>query len=254
MLGDPGYGRFGNQLFTLAFAKAYADSIGATLEIPSDWVGRIIFPHFKDYPTLSKTVPFVDFHHMPKGETNIALQGFYQNQESIDTWKATPYRDWFKISDNFMIPHKEVWRFVTEHYGTMPICHIRSGDYKETPYPILSEHTFIKAIRKYVPDYFDGIHWAFVSDGETSEPQLPQLLKGTYLDFLSDFIYMMLTPVLFRGNSSFSWWAATLAEPGQKVYSPLVQGLTNKDTECAFAEGNWPAFLPHDEHHTDLHL
>ncbi len=253
-LGDPAMGRWGNQLFIIAFAKAYADSIGAVLELPDTWIGRIIFPHFENYPTISTILPVMNFHHMPKGETNIALTGFYQNQESIDLWKNKPYREWFKIRESLMAPHKEVWRFITEHYGTMPICHIRSGDYKETPYPILSQKTFIKAIKKYVSDDYDDIQWAFVSDGETSEPQLPQLLKETPLDFMSDFIYMMLAPILFRGNSSFSWWAATLANAEQKVYSPLVQGLNKNDTECEFVEGNWPSFLPHDDHHTDLRL
>lgn len=251
MLGDPGFGRFGNTLFTLAFTKAYADSIGAILEIPENWIGRAIFPHFENYPTISRPLPFMQFHHMPKGETDIALTGFYQNQQSLDLWKNRPYKEWFEIRPEIMIPHTNVWmwNWYIKNNNLQPIpCHRRSGDYAETPYPILSTQTYLDSIEKY---NILG-NPIFIGDSEIS--QLPQLFDKTDISFISDFIYLMLAPVLFRGNSSFSWWSAALSPVKQRVFSPIVQGLSKSNTECIFIEGNWPAFLPHDTNHTDLNL
>lgn len=254
-LGNPSMGRWGNQLFTLAFSKAYADSIGAVLEIPENWIGRAIFPHFENYPAISRLLPFMQFHHMPKGETNIALTGFYQNQQSLDLWKNKPYKQWFEIRPEIMIPHNNVWEWFTElqhsAFGEFLLCHRRSGDYIETPYPILSHNSYRDLRNK----LFRGKECLFLGDKENAaSTELPQLFDKTDMSFISDFIYLMLTPVLFRGNSSFSWWSATLSPVKQRVFSPMVQGLSKSDTECIFIEGNHPAFLPYDAHHTDLNL
>ena len=257
MLGDPGYGRFGNQLFTLAFAKAYADSIGATLEIPSEWVGRIIFPHFKDYPGISQQLFCPGFHYIPTGETNLALLGFYQNQKSLDMWKSQPYREWFKFNplfENTCYEFLEWEKTITPENKAHPslIYHRRAGDYAETPYPIINLDHILLTMR----DHMIGIaRYKYSGCGDCPENhKLPQFFRNTKIDFISDFIFMTMADVLVRSNSSFSWWAAALGKPGQTVLSPLMQDETSKEATPNFVKGNWPAFLPHDEHHTDLHL
>lgn len=257
MLGDPGYGRFGNQLFTVAYANAYAQSIGAVLELPAEWSGRIIFPHFKDYPTISTGLPCPGFHYMPNGETNLALLGFYQNQTALNLWKNMPYKTWFKFNPLFENICYEFYnwdKIVNPQNLEHPtvLYHRRAGDYIETPYPIIELNHILNIMR----DHMVGTRrYKFSGCGDCPDNQkLPQFFRNTKIDFISDFIFMTMADVLIRSNSSFSWWAAALGKPGQTVLAPLVQGETSKEATPPFVEGNYPAFVPHDAHHTDLHL
>jgi hypothetical protein len=52
---------------------------------------------------------------------------------------------------------------------------------------------------------------------------------------LTDFFIMMNCKTLFRANSSFSWWAATLGTC--KVYSPQV-GTQTGWVDVPFVAGN----------------
>jgi hypothetical protein len=58
------------------------------------------------------------------------------------------------------------------------------------------------------------------------------------LEFMRDFMDLYNADVLFRANSTFSWWAGTLGNA--KVYSPIVDGLTGHQKDVKFVEGNWP--------------
>ena len=64
-------------------------------------------------------------------------------------------------------------------------------------------------------------------------------------DFLPDFLTMIFSRNLFRGNSSLSWWGGFLSEG--KVYSPLLcPRITCNEVnfmDCEFVEGNYPHFM-----------
>jgi hypothetical protein len=49
----------------------------------------------------------------------------------------------------------------------------------------------------------------------------------------------MKARILFRANSTFSWWAATLGNP-MLVYSPVVEGLRGLQMDVKFVPGNEP--------------
>jgi hypothetical protein len=78
--------------------------------------------------------------------------------------------------------------------------------------------------------------------------------QGTTTVALPSFYRLMTAPILFRANSTFSWWAATLAE-NQRVFSPVIKGLSSGDpVYCSeFEAGNWPQMTT-SPINTDLHL
>jgi hypothetical protein len=73
----------------------------------------------------------------------------------------------------------------------------------------------------------------------------PNNYRMSGLEFVTDFFALLNAEVLFRANSTFSWWAATLGH-AQKVYSPVVDGLSGYQTNVKFIEGNWPRCVSMD--------
>ena len=69
-------------------------------------------------------------------------------------------------------------------------------------------------------------------------------------DWLDDFLKLYFARTIFRANSSFSWWAATLS-PTAKVFSPVIDkhhiyGVDGmEEITVDFVEGNHPHWLPH---------
>ena len=67
-------------------------------------------------------------------------------------------------------------------------------------------------------------------------------------DWLDDFLKLYFARTIFRANSSFSWWAATLS-PTAKVFSPVVDrchiyGVDGMEKITVdFVEGNHPHWL-----------
>ncbi len=59
-------------------------------------------------------------------------------------------------------------------------------------------------------------------------------------EFLRDFFALYNADILFRANSTFSWWAATLGNAQNEVYSPVVEGLVGYQNQVKFVKGNWP--------------
>lgn len=209
-------GRFGNQMFQYAFARAYAleNNMGLTT---NRWVGEEIF----DLP-----------NHSGKGE-QLYPQGYHQDQASL-IYTRKQVKEWFEFKPE--VEEKLDW------VPRIPIvAHRRTGDYKELGYVVVSEDSYLVAHRELgITDHF------LMLNNES-----PFFVDGTP-DFLCDFYTMMNAKILLRGNSTFSWWAATLGN--SKVYSPVIDGLEGgKEQDCKFVEGNHPKFanLPMC---TDLHL
>lgn len=219
-------GRFGNQMFQYAFARAYAEKHGYDFQCDT-WIGQQIFNLDDD--------PIID-HGLPKrnedtlnGEGNIDIAGYAQQQSCL-IYTRKQVREWFTFRDSVL---DEELRDLVEP----PVAaHRRVGDYGQLGYVVVSRMSYHKACKKYG---YDPTHvWMFTEEG--GQP------------ILHDFYRMTQARVLFRGNSTFSWWAGTLGTG--KVFSPMVEALEGgKEQDCEFVEGNWPRFanLPFI---TDLHL
>lgn len=214
-------GRFGNQLFQYAYARALSEKAGSELRTPP-WVGQQIF-EISDPPI----------------EGGEVLNGYCQNQESMIYTRAQ-VRAWFRFR----------WDVAARLMPTVPsddylIAHRRVGDYAASGYVVVSKESYRRAAVKfeYNPDKL-----RFVSD------ETPGICESfpPPLDFLPDFYRLMCASVLFRSNSTFSWWAATLGH--NEVFSPVIRGFEGgKEQDVPFVRGNSPrlADLPFI---TDLYL
>jgi hypothetical protein len=187
------YGRFGNQLFQYAYARALAEHLDAELHTP-DWIGRELFIGV-DEPIMQH-----------KGD--IDLFDYFQNPEHLELLSRKKVREWYQFKN----PPK-----VQKHNL---IFSKRRGDYltHADQYPIVSDESYIKGAAKY---NFDS-NKALILDKETP-------------DFVNDFYLMMTCSTLFRANSTFSWWAATLGEC--EVYCPKVEDKTGW-VDVEFVKGN----------------
>jgi hypothetical protein len=216
----PLIGRFGNQLFQYAHTRAVCEQNGYTLATP-EWVGERIFE-----------IPEARRAHLP----DLVFSGYNQDDASLvysRRWILNTLRLRPEIQaklDTF-VPQGEI------------VAHVRRGDYKDLQYPLVSLSSYYRAAANLG---FEKL--AIVSE---EAPLTHPDFTGD-LGFLPDFYRLLKAKVLFRANSSFSWWAGTLSEA--QVYAPVIDGKPGGvESDCDFVAGNWPklANLPVC---TDLHL
>lgn len=226
-------GRFGNQLFQWAFARAYADLVGAELET-SAWDGWRIFPFVRaNSRPISKPMKRLAPDQIPQGETDIDLYGYFQNQQAVNLLSRTKLREWFKIGSD-----AEETASPGIKCGRYCAWHLRLEDYVTNPhfaktYMNITTGSYLEAMLTY------GIHDPVITVSA-------DFTRG----WLTDFLVLRNANVLFRANSSFSWWAGVLGDA--EVFSPLIDDRVGwQDT--TFVRGNHPRMvnLPNV---TDLHL
>lgn len=228
------FGRFGNQLFQYAFARAYAEKQGAVLETPP-WVGQKLFG-LTD-PPLSRELPCLEKDVIPNGEVDVDLFGHFQFQAALDLYSRQQVRRWFHFTDR--------WRglFPERSGEARVVAHLRRGDYADSDdtFCLVSEESYLRACRRFGLDE-SRIVW--LQEGAPNPP----FLAAEGLGFLPDFFTMIRAGVLLRANSTFSWWAAVLG--GAEVYSPVVGDRVGLYT-VEFVRGNYPGMF---RGATDLHL
>ncbi len=215
-------GRLGNQMFQYAFSRALAERDGRELHT-NPWSGQKIF-QLNDPPL--------------DGSEDMLPEHYRQDQDSLIYTRADARR-WF------------AWRpEVAEKLESTPsvelMAHVRRGDYLVLGYPVVSDKAAMKAAHGF------GFH-PFFFEIASEETACPSPYFTGYLSWVPDFYRLMGADILFRANSSFSWWAATLGNG--RVFSPIIEGLQGgvEHDVVPFVEGNWPrlAELPGI---TDLHL
>jgi hypothetical protein len=217
-------------MFQYAFARGYAESVGATLETPW-WVGQALFGLTDPLP--SKRLPSIGLDEHPNGRVNIDLYGYFQQSQFYKHYTLTKLREWFKFRelwvDQFPKP--------TKPYVAL---HIRRGDYLTT-----FSHVFCTI-------GIGAYHKAMVNAGYDPDKAInvredrPVNYPLPGLEFIADFFTLYNADVLFRANSTFSWWAATLGHCGENIYSPVVEGLQGQKADVPFIRGNWPRCVSMD--------
>lgn len=224
-IGSLGHlGRFGNQLFQYACAKGYARKVGATLET-NPWIGQMLFKGISD-PPLSKQLPQLEIDDVPRdNRTNVCFYGYFQHSEAFDLYTLSDLREWFTFNDWVLDELKD--------YEPVPVAaHLRRGDYTTTyleSFAVIGVKAYEDA---FVAQGFDSRHVTWVREDK------PHVFKRPGLEWLIDFVTLLRADVLFRANSTFSWWAGTLGN--HKVYSPVVEGKRGYQDTVPFVEGNWP--------------
>jgi hypothetical protein len=223
------FGRFGNQLFQYSFAKAYAEIIGAELQTPP-WVGQKIFNI--DDPPITDNLQKTNVDEISWGETDIDLFGYFQFKEATEILERHKLKKWFTFREKWT----ELFAPMNNYYIA---AHVRKGDYQScNTYGVLEKKIYLEACNKFGLDN-SKIVWV------TEECPKNNIETEGELSFLPDFMTLVNAPVILRGNSSFSWWAATLGNG--KIYSPIID-----NGPFHFVNGNHPRFAEakkHDEFH-----
>ena len=188
----PLIGRFGNKMFQWAYAKALADSLGAELVTPR-WEGEFLFG-------LPET--------RARRDDDEEIGEYRQHQKDL-IYTRQQVREWFKIKPEILDDLKPR----TKHQNPV-IGHRRGGDYIGYGYPVVSIESYLPAAMQYGYDSIEVI---------SDDTPLHHAAYRDALSFVPDFIALTQAKVLFRGNSTFSWWAATLSNA--EIYSPVIDGL-----------------------------
>lgn len=216
------FGRTGNQLFQYAFAKAYAMSVNATLHTPP-WIGQTLFEDINDPPCIDG-LPTLGLDTIPRNDrTDVNLSGYYQFADAFQYYSINTVRRWFTFKKEWMDQFTERPKIA---------AHVRRGDYVTqyaSVFCTIEEDAYIWAIEKAGYSLFD-VTWI--------REDKPTVFSHPGLEWLKDFFTLMNAEVLFRANSTFSWWAGTLGNA--KVYSPVVEGKVGPHSDVDFIEGNHP--------------
>lgn len=223
---SPLIGRFGNQLFQYAFARACAEQNGLELHTPR-WIGEKIFQ-------IERTPE--------KRDGDLILGGYCQNQVSL-AYTRKQAREWFKFRPEI----EEQLKPFRAWDGTI-VAHRRIGDYKDSQhgYVEVSQGSYWRSAVKFGYDP-ESIRWV-----TEENPSRSSILDALDAPFLPDFYRLLTASVLFRGNSSFSYWAAVLGNG--RVFSPVINGLKGgKEEDVEFVEGNHPRISEIGDC-TELHL
>lgn len=227
-------GRLGNLLFIYAFARAWCEQNGYTLCM-DPWIGEKIFT----IPESNRT------HNADK----VFPEAYYQDQGSL-IYTRKQVRAWFTFKPELLqrlqvIPSEPLLLNVRQ-----------ADDYRSAGLVTLSKQCYLDAA---VANGYAAEMAAWEMDTN------PTRLSGFEGDFsagglgvtsvaIPSFYRLMTAKVLFRANSTFSFWAATLSQG--KVYSPIIKGLEGgkPDVYCKeFVEGNWPVMADCAQN-SDLYL
>jgi len=240
------YGRFGNQLFQYAFCRAWAEKHDARLELPP-WVGDFLFPNAsREDITREAVAPCGEW--LPPEHFSVDIIGYCQKPHHLATYTRERAREWFSILPAVRMPRFRSWYIA---------CHLRHGDYRDYPgfWPVIERVAFERAVEAHGYDPKD-IVWVSEENPHPSTvvlppvpPSLSFLRMGPRwprdydLKFLPDWQILLDAPVLFRSNSSFSWWAGELTDH-EAVYSPDIDMRTGSVEEIEFVPGNHPKWWP----------
>lgn len=234
--------RTGNNLFQYVHARAYAERIGAELQT-DPWWGQVVFglpnnPITSDLPKRAD----MDFEQWD-GEGDIEITGWCLHQKCL-LYSRKDVQKWLRFTDEM----EAALQFVESY----PVAyHLRWGDFQTmADFIAISHSSYEKAFQKFVPDFHHAPRMVSAWESLRSTK-----LENMGIGWLPDFTALMRANNLFRANSTFSWWAATLG--AGRVFSPKLnhikpQALVFQDVP--FVEGNHSAISCFHPNCSDLHL
>lgn len=227
-------GRFGNTLFTYAYARAYAEKYGYEFQC-DPWIGQQVFM-LDDKPITATWLKERNENDIVEGEGNIVIRSYCQQQKCL-IYTQRQVREWFRFQ-----------RWIDEGLHELPmlyrnVAHRRVGDYVGYQFPYISLGSYLREFSELGIEGFTIL---------TEENPITHQSFNSELSFIPDFYIMTHADVLLRGNSTFSWWAATLNRHG-KIFSPIIDGLPGGEHDVDFILGNHPR-LSHHSFCTELHL
>lgn len=216
--------RWGNQVGQYVFARSLAYHLGVELQTPQ-WAGQEIF-NINDPPIVEK-LPSLAYNEIP-ATSGYAVHGHFQNQRSFDYISRSQARTWLRV-------RPEILKLCRKPKNGYIACHLRRGDYAKhfnSHYAVIDKVCYQKALSKFGYREKDVIWFT----EEVKQPGYNKL--PWHLQFVHDFVLIMQADVVFRANSTYSYWAAALGN--SKVYSPLVEDRSGFCNDIEFVEGFSP--------------
>lgn len=235
--------RWGNRLFQYAWARAYAERVGAELQTDV-WDGQRVFgltekPIERDLPKRAD----MDFEQWD-GETDIELTGWALHQKCL-LYSRADLKCWLKFTPEIESELEFVYRRKIAY-------HLRWGDFKTMPdFVAISHESYQRAINDFLPDW-EPLGFMVCSWAPLRSPKLGKM----GLDWLPDFCTLMRAQNLLRANSTFSWMAGALGE-NERIFSPQLKGIkpeANVFQNVHFEEGNHCAISCFHNNCSDLYL
>jgi hypothetical protein len=217
-------GGLGNTLFQYAFAKAFCEKNGLELHTPI-WAGQVLFG-IRDPGPVNGLPIYTDLTIGEWKGGDISFCGYTQMQRHL-LYTRDQARKWFTFRTSLLDQLEE-----TRPDDDYLVAHRRVGDYPSCGYVVVSKESYRVGAEKFGFDP-DTIRW--VTDEHRSAIAVME----------HDFYRLMRAPILFRGNSTFSWWAATLGHG--RVFSPIIEDAEGgKEQDVPFLDGNYARFIVAD--------
>jgi hypothetical protein len=241
---------FGNQLFQIANAYAYAKRYGKILQLTKFWSGRskqrpsywdtyLNDPRIHSYLVSDKDnkyfqYPELNFSYkkIPPFSKNIKLLGYFQSEKYFDDCKDE-IKDLFKLNPKLEeFANSEIQKLKGDSDLPLVMVHIRRGDYAKTkkhtiqPLSYYSEaQTKIEENLGFRPRYIyftDDPLWVKVNFNLKDKDIV---FSSKSLKDYEEFAVMQKCDHFIIANSTFSWWAAWLSKTHpdgvKKVYAPF---------------------------------
>ena len=202
---------------------------------------------------------------------NVFIDSVAAYHNSIfDRMRISDIHKLYEFSDE--LKNSDLYKRMEDKQGTYDVAHLRRDDIankkiQQDGYSLVSRESYLRAIEQagiegpieWVTDDRTG-KWG-IQDSNTlgitrpggwSYPEGSEFLGDDIIfDWLHDFLKLYFARTIFRGNSSFSWWAACLAlgrENRPRVLSPrldktVLYWKTNLEGDFQFEEGNHPHWI-----------
>ena len=251
-LGNPRYGRLGNQLFQIAATIGIAKQNGHLAVFPT-WAYAKYFAHSLPKGVLHNTKAYrhtsVFYKKIDLPIGNWDLHGFFTSEKFFE-FIASDIRKQFE-------PSTEVTEYINRKYGSLLInkpcsIHIRRGDYVQLSwdFPTLPIEYYQHAIKQFPGNtlflvFSDDIRWC------------KQYLVGENFVFIEDetdiidLILMSRCQNHIIANSTFSWWGAWLNGDPKKIvtcpfwwFGPGMSARPQYYAKDLYAKGFEPLTMP----------
>jgi len=199
------------------------------------------------------------------GKRNVFFDSLCVNSKHIFAdYSKKKMLEWFAFSDE--VKNLDVYKQLEDKQGTYDIAHLRRDDISNASYnkshqqgySVVSKESYLKAFGKfgYNPNTIEWTTDDWTGKWGVGKPTLrggwqypigSKVIPDVLFDWLPDFLRLYFARTIFRGNSSFSWWAAFLS-PCAKTYSPVLSQrklYLGEDDELLFefVEGNDPHWM-----------
>ena len=228
-----------------------------------------------DYNARTKdNVEFVTTNRQMLGKTNIAFDDLHcmYFPDLFNIIEKTFIREIYEFND--AVKNSELYKELETLKGTYSSVHWRRGDIAMLTYKgahsLISLSSIQNAILKWSPasdrkkmiwvsddpiyrtksyENIDIQRWINKSKGKQkwTYPTGEHIIPEIFFDWLPEFLILHFSKRLFRGNSSFSWWASILGD--METYCPKIEskpkGMRNEyhQLEAEYLPGNNEHFM-----------